>query len=303
MSVLTIAQVQAETDRMGGISDAVAAALPTIAASLAANVTYIYGDGTGANPSLGDPAAVNALGPAAVACQKQASGIGVASLFLSAQVAALSNYFQTQAAAGNLATGVRDVASFVRSANGCTDPSPAGSGSGSTYAYLLHPSYASLIASLTGGVSPLPPDAVFAPTGFVLGTYDMGTTHFTAGQATLTAGTGPYAPVKLFAAATPAGDGTTPPVPNGSLHLVVTGLNQAGVSVTWRGDCGTGFTGANQHLASGLLLGTSGGSGGGTAAPTDRIKQVTNIALDGAVSSTATHGTVEIIALQERATL
>lgn len=306
MAFLAIVQVKTKTDRMAGEYDAIAAALPSILAKLTADQLTTYGDGATIY-SLGDPNAVNTLGPSDIAATTTAQGSGVFTLFLAQKVAALSSYLQRFGGMGaGLPASVVDAASYIRQANGCPDPSPQGSGTGSSYVHLLHPSYAALISSLTGGVSALPPDTVFAPTGVILGTYHFAGNVFTAGLPLMTAATAPYAPAKGFVARCGHASGTgslSGDVPDGSLYVTLTGINQAGASVTWRGDIGTGMAALGNTLAT--LKGTDGGANGGTAAPTDRLVRVTGIAKDTTVSGggTATKGDFDIITVQERPSL
>ncbi len=320
MTFLTTAQILTRTDRLAGEYEAQAAALPALVAKLAADVTAIYGDGTAAIPSLGDPVAIGTLGPAALAAYRAATSPAPFALALSGGVSALSSYLkQSGGAAAGLPPAVGDVASCLRYANGCPDPSPAGKGAGSSYASLAHPSYAALVSLLTGGGSALPPDAVFAPTGLVLASYALPATNpgYAAGLALLTAGSAPYAPAGpgLFAVrcgrapsrAAPAPGQPPPPlagqVPDGSLFVVLTGVNQAGRSVTWRGDIGTGLAALGQVLPASALVGAAGGANGGTAAQSDRLAGVTGIAPDPARASSATKGDFDVITLAARSAL
>jgi len=300
VSYLPISTDLTITDYLAGMYDAIQPLLAVLSTKGAALETYIYGDGTTAHLSLGDAVAIALLGPGATALKNSVAGHGFYTGGPGRFVTLLSTYLSKYGGvSAGLPAAVNDTVSYARYNNGCPDPSPAGNGAGSDYTYLYHPSFAALISLLTNSAQVLPPDVVFAPTGIDMGDFNAATATFTAGQAMMVAGTAPYAPAKLFGVKA----GTTPP--NGSLYVTVTGKNQAGTSVTWRGDVGTGLTVAGGTLAPGCLLGTSGGSGGGTAAPTDRMLQVTNIVRDTSVSGggTATVGQISVIPFQERASL
>lgn len=299
MSLITIAQTQHITDSLAGQYEDLGSIFAPIVARLTSLETYINGDGTGAHPSLGNVQAQYALGPAVTSTIASLLGSSVYQFATAKQIAKLTSYFSANGGvAASLPATVLDVVSYVRYSNGCPDPSPAANGAGSNFAYLLHPSFRALLSILTGGSTILPNDVVFAPTGVVLGTFNAATAAYTAGTA-LMSSPGPYAPAKLFGVLC----GATPP--NGSMYVTVTGLTQSGASKTWRGDVGTGLTAAGQTLAPGVLQGTSGGTNGGTAAPTDQLVSITNIQRDSSVSSggTATAGIISVITFQERASL
>lgn len=299
MGILTPAQILTLTDRIAGRYALLTPVLQSLATALSLDAEAIYGGPSTANVSIGEPDAISTIGKQFQVTGLNSSGTGVTAFLFGNLAAGISSYLQRKGGVGNGLAGVTDLTSYLRRANGCPDPTYVGAGAGSTYSLLAHPTYAAFISAILAGASPLPPDVVFAPTGFALAGFDVGTAAYIAGAATMTPLTGPYAPAKLFTAATPASGA----VPNGSIYLVITGLNQAGVSVTWRGDGGTGLTGPSQTLAAGIFAGTSGGANGGTAAPADRLKSITGIALDAARASTATAGRINIVALAERPTL
>lgn len=295
--ILTIAQTLAYTDSLGAEKVSAGTLLAAIAADAQAMVTFVYGDGTTANLSLGSPAAIRGLGAAADAALSLAQGSGFYGTLMAGQVSALSSLLsQYGGAASGWPTSVKDLTSLLRYKNGCSDPSPAGAGAGSDYTYLLTPDFAALQSLLTNAGSVFPPDTVFAPSSLSLGSYDAAAATFTAGLAMMQATTAPYAPAKGWVAKA----GATPP--NGTLFVTLTGMNQAGASVTWRGDATIGFAGANTLGAANSLKGTDGGANGGTAAPTDRLTSITTIARDTTVSGggTATAGSFSVVTQAER---
>lgn len=297
--ILTIPQLLTYTDHVAGLYEAAAESAVLMQAKTQALVTTIYGDGTAAVPSLGNPDAMNGLGGAARRGQMAASGAGPFTGTLGTMIAALSSLLaQHGGAASGYPAEVRDIASWVRQSNACPDPSGAGGGAGSNYAHLLHPSFAALQALATANVSVFPPDIVFAPSGLVLSGFDAAAGTFAPGQALMTPAA-PYAPAtgwQVQAGAT---------VPNGSLLITLAGVNQAGANVTWRGDAGTGLAHPGDLLPPGTLKGTEGGAAGGTAAPGDRLTQITGIARDMSVNGggTATTGTISLITVAQRGTL
>ena len=303
--MLTVAEILTITDGIAGSVEAAAAPLASLKTRATAQVGRIYGvvaGGVVTTPPLSDSAAIDALGPATKQSVTQVSGPGFYAAALGPVVAALSSYFARQAQGGQ----VVDLTSFLRTANGCPDASRTANGAGSNYTRLAHPSYAGLVATLSGGASLLPPDVVFAPTGTLLATLVVGSAGIgggTLGQPTAQGGL-PYAPTLSFSSMAGIA-GVSGIVPDGSLFATLTGLNQAGVSVTWRGDVGTGYSGAGSYLSPRTLRGTDGGANGGTAAPTDRLVQVTALVRDMTVSGggTATVGAVSVICVGERPAL
>jgi hypothetical protein len=293
MSFLTIDQVLAYTDLLGSLSDSLASPLTTVQSAIANLITLLYGDGTTAHLSLGVPEAIDVLGSAARQSNAYAKGNGFYTIMCGGMSAQLSSYLaQYGGSAAGLPDTVKDLVPYLRYSNSCPDPLQP---TGSTYAKLLTPAYAALYAILTAGQYSLPADTVFAPAGVVLGTFDSSTGTYTAGTQLMTTGAGQYAPAKLFGVKA----GATPP--NGSLYVTVTGVNQAGAAVTWRGDVGTGLTVAGATLAPGCLHDST-GSPAGTASPTDRLTRITGIVRDTTVSGggTATTGTISVITFPER---
>ena len=301
--MLTAQEVLNITDGIAGMVDAAAAPLAAVLVKAQAQVGRIYGrvvNGAVTVPPLSDNAAIDALGPATKQSVTQVSGPGFYAAALGPEVAALSSYFQR-----NRVGAIVDLASFIRSANGCPDPSTAGAGAGSNYTWLIHPSFAALISTLSGGASLLPPDVVFAPTGAVIASMTVGGPGVIAASLNQPASVGglPYAPTTHFTSMAGVANITPVVVPNGSFFVTLTGTNQAGASVTWRGDVGTGYSGAGSYLNPRTLLGTDGGANGGTAAPTDSLVRVTAFARDMTVSGggTATVGAISIITVSQRA--
>lgn len=308
MALISIANLLAATDRIAGRYASLSPVLSTLSAAFNLDVDFYYGGATTSGVSLGDGILINTVGPNVVKAVTKASGNNVPSFLLGALVSSWSSYLTT-AGTNNGVPSVTDIASAVRYYNGCTNPTAAGNGSGTSFAYLLQPGYAALVSLLLNGSNPLPPDVVFAPTGYVMGTFHY-TSSFVAGPTLMTPVTAPYAPVKATSFQARCGQPIpyapgyyTGNIPNGTLYVVLTGLNQAGASVTWRGDIGTGISNYGQVTTLGGLVGAAGGANGGTAASTDRLLHITNIALDGARTSTATRGDMDIIVAAERATL
>lgn len=307
MTLISAANLLAATDRVAGRYATLLPVLATLTAALVLDADFYYGGPSTGGVSLQDGTVINAVGSPVVKAQAKVSGNNITSYLLGDIVSGLSSYM-TQVGKNNALPLIIDVPSFLRYSNGCPNPAAAANGLGTNYAYLVHPVYAQLVSLLLNGTSVLPPDVVFAPAGLVLGTFHFaagGT--FATGRTLMTASSAPYAPVGplryVVRAGQVAGAAYSGNLPNGALYVVMTGVNQAGVSVTWRGDAGTGLAGLGGTLAPGTLKGTDGGANGGTAAPTDRLVQITGIALDAARASTSTQGDIDIIAVAERPTL